>query len=33
MPEEINDLQELGEDENEEQAPDYLDKSTFSIVC
>jgi hypothetical protein len=33
MPEEINELQELAEDENEEQTPDFLDKSTLSQVC
>jgi hypothetical protein len=34
MPEEINELQDLVEDENEEQGPELLaSKSTASVVC
>jgi hypothetical protein len=35
MPEEINELQNLVEDENEEQAPEMevSGKSTFSVGC
>jgi hypothetical protein len=34
MPEEINELQDLVEDESEEQAPELQSgKSTFSVGC